>query len=808
MWLVRKAVGVIMAFLPGACLAATPGSTGAGQDTAIASFIDTHCLRCHCSTKQEGGFRIDSLPRDFVDPTNAQRWEEVAARINAGEMPPKDEPRPGADDLSRIVDWISTSLDEGSAARASQRGTVALYRLSREEYAHTIYDLLGVHYDVRQPGALIEDPRWHGFDRIGSMLTLSPSHIDRYVRAAEEVVALAFPEETPQPVTGRWESEAGDAASDGSPETKYREILWPGAEGRRIKTRTGGTPITVRIRLSGLQPRGGRAPHLTVWDFTQRRAVFDEDIVAEEDRPTVVEFVTTSGGFQLLNAVRGFPTNAYLQSQTARRLVHSRQPRLGTSPTGYKLFDDDGQPLFPLLLVDSVEWQSVPMTDEQKMKLAGILPAGLARDAARPADPGARERLLAACRDSLARFAARAWRRPVDPAELDCYLDIVNDELDRGESSATAYRAALEGILVSKNFLYLVEGSAERTPGKITDWELASRLSYFLWSSLPDEGLLAAAEAGTLRQPEVLRAQLHRMTDDPRIERFVESFPRQWLQLHRVGMFPPDPKIYPDYDSWLERSMLLETQSYFAEVFSQNLPLREFLQSDWTMANARLASFYQLPPVDGSGFRRVALAPGDHRGGLLTHAAILSLTSDGTRHRPVHRGVWLSEAIFGRTPPPPPPNVEPLEPTPSDKPKMTIRQQIQDHATNATCAACHAKIDPLGFAFETYDAIGRWRTRERIDSGTGDDPPVDASGVLPNGTAFQGPEDFKRLLVDDIDRFAEAFVEQLATYALRRVMVLDDRAAIKDIAATSKQDGYRLRSLLENLVLSDLFQKQ
>jgi hypothetical protein len=251
---------------------------------------------------------------------------------------------------------------------------------------------------------------------------------------------------------------------------------------------------------------------------------------------------------------------------------------------------------------------------------------------------------------------------------------------------------------------------------------------------------------------------------------------------------------------------VLETQAYFAEVFARNLPLVDFLKSDWTMVNPRLASFYQLPQLNSSGFQKVTLRPEDHRGGLLTQAAILSLTSDGTRHRPVHRGVWVSEAIFGRTPPPPPPNVEPLEPTPSDKPKATIRDQLQAHATHATCASCHARIDPLGFAFENYDAVGAWRTQERVRSGTGDDPVVDASGRLPNGKTFQTPDEFKRLLVEDTDRFAEAFIEQLASYALRRVITVDDKATIKAIAAQSKPDQYRLRSILENLVLSDLFQ--
>jgi hypothetical protein len=325
---------------------------------------------------------------------------------------------------------------------------------------------------------------------------------------------------------------------------------------------------------------------------------------------------------------------------------------------------------------------------------------------------------------------------------------------------------------------------------------------------MPDEELFAAARSGTLTRPDVLRAQLTRMLADAKVQRFTSSFPRQWLQLHRVGQFPPDPELYPDYDKWLEQCMVLETTLYFQTMFQENRPLREFIFSDWTVLNPRLALHYGLPPLKDTHFQKVKLPPDQQRGGLLTQASVLSLTSDGTRHRPVHRGVWISEAIFGRTPPPPPPNVEPLEPTPSNKPKATIRQQLEAHATHATCAACHRKIDPLGFAFDNFDAIGRWRVREQVQGGKGEDPPVDASGTLPDGRAFRGPDEFKQLLAQDVDRFTEAFVEQLATYALRRVMTIDDAAAIQAIATASKKDGYRLRTVIENLVMSDLYQKR
>jgi hypothetical protein len=300
------------------------------------------------------------------------------------------------------------------------------------------------------------------------------------------------------------------------------------------------------------------------------------------------------------------------------------------------------------------------------------------------------------------------------------------------------------------------------------------------------------------------------MIADTKIHRFLDSFPKQWLQLHRVGMFQPDPNLYPDYDPWLEESMVMETTAYFAEMFRKNLPLREAVDSNWTMLNSRLAIHYGLPTPREAKLARVELSQESRRGGILTHASILSLTSDGTRHRPVHRGAWVSEAILGHTPPPPPPNVEPLEPVEDDQPKTTIRSQLESHRTTANCASCHAKIDPLGLAFENFDAIGRWRDTERVEGGFGVDPPVDASGALPDGQTFAGPSEFKQLLAKNDDRLAEAFLEQLATYALRRVMTVDDVQQLHSIVASAKadDDDYRLRSLIRGLVMSDLFQQR
>ncbi|MEK6234651.1 MAG: DUF1592 domain-containing protein, partial [Planctomycetales bacterium] len=445
-------------------------------------------------------------------------------------------------------------------------------------------------------------------------------------------------------------------------------------------------------------------------------------------------------------------------------------------------------------------------TEADREKRAGLIPTEWVSRLL--SDPQQVEKLLLEARERLQRLMARAWRRPPSDAEVARYMNVIKSEIAAGENFRAACLAAMTGVLTSRNFYYIVEGSPSTKRDRVNDWELASRLSFFLWSSLPDEELFDAARKGELHKPDALRVQLQRMLSDPKTARLINAFPRQWLQLHRVGMFPPDSELYPDYDKWLEKSMIRETTGVFGEVFSNNLSIREFLASDWTVMTSRLAMHYGIAGPARSGFHRVELGSDTHRGGLLTHASVLSLTSDGTRHRPVHRGVWVSEAILGRTPPPPPPNVEPLEPTPSDKPKATIRDQLEAHATHAVCASCHRNIDPLGFAFDNYDAVGRWRTTEKAPGGQGDDPPVKANGSFPDGRSYDGPEEFKQLLAADLDQFAEVFVEQLAIFALRRVMTIDDAAEIKTIAAASKPGGYRLRTIIENLAVSKLFQKR
>ena len=610
-------------------------------DKAVQPFFAKYCSRCHDAKKQEGKFRLDTLSRDFADMLIAQRWGEVLFRVNSGEMPPKDEPQPTQAELGDVADWISTHINEGRAARMAQRGPVSHYRLSRDEYANVVYDLLGVHFDARMPGALNEDPRWHGFDRIGSMLSLSPSHVSRYFAAAEAVLDQAFPAQVPPSGKQRQAAEA-----------PVRWLVLPGHHQGNINVRDPGL-YRIRVQLSSVPSFKGRLPRLSIWNNTLKRAETGRDVSAPEDKPTIIEIETflPRGGFRLMNQAPGKLDDGPSLGGTPLTVTLLKNYR--TLPTGYKLFTEEGSSIFPLLLVDWLECEGPIQTDADQKKREGLFPQNEpARASVGLSEPGAIAQQLPEARECLTRLMARAWRRPPSDVEVTRYTKVLEAELAAGETFRAAYLAAMTGVLTSKNFYYIVEGSPAERSDRINDWELASRLSFFLWSSMPDDELSEVARQGDLHQPDVLQAQLQRMLSSPKSDRLINTFPQQWLQLHRVGMFPPDAELYPDYDQWLEESMIRETTGFFGEVLSQNLSIREFLSSDWTVMNSRLAMHYGMSVTNRAGFHRVTLEPQNHRGGVLTHASVLSLTSDGTRHRPVHRGVWVSEAIFGRTPPP------------------------------------------------------------------------------------------------------------------------------------------------------------
>ena len=795
-------------------------AVSASAAESFEAFLGKHCVRCHGAEKEEGDIRLDRLSRDFKSGVDTHHWAETLDKLNSGEMPPDDEPQPTPDEISEFVTALDALLKEGRAARMAARPAVAHYRLSRKEYQNTVYDLLGVRYDPAKPGELNEDTLWHGYERIGSQLSLSPSHVDRYYRAADIVLDRAFPATSSEARKvrktaaelryggGKDQQEALDRFGIKRP---LRYLLFPGRVQNALSSNWFGKTgpehsglYKLRLQASGIRPPGGQPAHLSIGKRTSEETVdglIEFDITAPEDSPQVYEFevflempatlhfavvatdvVDRRGGAAFRNA---------LASRGGYIFTHSSETLL-LNPNAPQMFDGDGNGIFSTVILDWVEWEGPLVTAEETSQRDGVLPP----EEATPEQVA----------EHLTRFAERAWRRPVSREELDGYLETYRAECEAGEKAGDAYRIALQSVLTSRNFIYLVQGEPEARE-RLTPWELASRLSYFLWSSMPDDALFSRASSGGL-VGEGVEQEVERMLTDNRINRFIDDFARQWLQLHRVGMFPPDKKLYPVYDDWLEASMRQEPVEYFREMLKDNLPIDSFLDSDWTMANARLCDFYGLPEPKAGGFQRVTFKPEDHRGGLLTMGAVLGLTSDGTRHRPVHRGVWLSETIFNRTPPSPPANVDPIEPIPPEGTKITIRQRIEAHARNASCAACHRNIDPLGLAFDQYDAIGQWRTHEQVATGKGEDPLVDASGVMPDGRPFTGAGEFKRLMIGDRDKVARAFIEHLCTYALRRVLTVDDRDDLKAIQEEAKKNQYGVRAIIRAVALSDLIQKR
>ncbi|MFO0939991.1 MAG: DUF1592 domain-containing protein [Pirellulales bacterium] len=707
--------------------------------------------------------------------------------------------------------------------------------MSRKEYQNTIYDLLGVRYDPTKPGELNEDARWHGFERIGSELSLSPSHIDRYYRAADQILDRALSSisnesastpSTTTPSASTQERKVRKTATElhynGGKEQQVmldffgikrplRQLLYPGRVHTAFKSNWFGKSnaetsglYKVEFKPAEFDQEGGQVAHLSIGKGTGEDTVdglIELDIAAPEDQPKVYEaeifldkpdsldFCVVSTN--MIDRRQGAAFRNALSSSRSYVFTHSSQTHL-LNPNAPQMFDDQGNGLFSSVLLDWIEWEGPIVSESEKALRAALLP---------PKDAN-----VELVTQQLQQFAQRAWRRPVRPEELEVYLTAYETQRQAGETLAESYRVALLGVLTSRHFIYIVEGDPAPRE-RLTDWELATRLSYFLWSSLPDSQLSQAAGNGKLTGA-ALSAEVDRMLQSSKINRFIEDFSSQWLQLHRLGMFPPDKKLYPTYDAWLESSLRREPIEYFRELLSKNGTVDSFIESDWTIANARICEFYGLPEPTSPDFQLVKFDSKDHRGGLLTMGAVLGLTSDGTRHRPVHRGVWISETMFGKTPPSPPANVDPIEPNAPQSPKTTIRQKIEAHRNNPNCAACHARIDHFGIAWDNYDAVGQWRTHERVEKGLGDDPPIDASGTMPDGRRFIDSVQFKQRLLEDRDQIARAFIEHLCTYALRRVLTLDDKDDIQLILEQAKNKQYAIRDMVRAVAESELIRKR
>jgi mono/diheme cytochrome c family protein len=838
----------------------------AGHRQTILPFLKAHCLKCHGPDRKEAGFRVDEhLPNELLTRSVAERWSEVLHKLNAGEMPPAKEIRPPAAEVAKVVDWIARERLRGEKAR---RGTeIVLRRLNRAEYSNTIRELTGVEMDAAAD--FPADPPAGGFDNNGGALTLSPLQLELYVRAARQVLDRAIVAEKERPASVRWhvEPEEGFKADKGpggafgplyvtsagqrisisqgcnqerNGMTVFRQPLWNTCGAIHV----GGFKIPhqgmyiVRCRAAGVVPPNedvvrvamrrceerqardevgmtpdGRRGHRKWWEESGRKSL-QEHFSGRHYRygPPRLKIASQEAG---LSRVLGEFNVAAPESEPGLYEVRAwfEPGDDGASfalsntyhiPRTHSNFWFQGSDDFPRpeLLVDWIElegpiYDAWPPSSHRRI-LPRLLRAG--------------EDEEAYARDVLAAFMARAYRRPLREGEVEAKLELFQKARANHSSFEEAIKVPLIAVLSSPHFLFLSEASGEGDAKRaLSGFELASRLSYFLWSSMPDDELLRRAAEEKLAEEQTLVAQTDRMLADPRSGELVKNFAGQWLKLRDVGTNPPTQSIYLEYDDHLEAAMRGESEAFFAHVLQNDLSVLSFLRSDFVTINERMARFYGIPGVKGDQFRVVPVPEGMQRGGVLTQAAVLAVTSNGTRTSPVWRGVWVLERLLGDPPAPPPPNAGQIPPKVPGIDKATVRERLRIHREQPQCAACHAKIDPLGFALENFDASGQWREREsqgnNSDAGP-NDPPIDARAQLPGGMEFVGVAGLQDELLRREDQFLRCLAEKLTTYALGRELGYADEPTIATAVAHMKGNGKTLRSLIHHIVTSDTFRSK
>lgn len=747
-----------------AAQAAPDAGAGAGapppQDFAadVRPFFEKYCFDCHAGESAEG--ELDFLAYADVAAIQADRrhWERVFDRLRVGAMPPADSDQPPEDERKRVVDWLDKALFFVDCEVAPDPGRVTIRRLNRAEYNNTVRDLLGI--DFQPAGDFPSDDVGYGFDNIGDVLSIPPLLIEKYLAAAEQVADAAILTEDEYRLVLRVEDDAlrGRDAGDGPNGT--RVLASSGSvRGEFTFPSDGEYVITVEV---GAEQAGDERAKFELRDDDQVLAVMD--VTGDEDpEPYRHQYRAKAGQRRIAVA---FVNDYYNEEAGEDRNLYVR--------------------------AISVEGPLGPPTELPRAhrELIGIVPSdSVAVDEA--------------ARANLRNLLDRAFRRPASEDELRQYAGLAAMAVERGESFEHAMQITLQALLVSPHFLFRVETDKrdQTDDGRqaLNDYELASRLSYFLWSSMPDDELFRLAEQGTLHEEAVLDQQVRRMMADPKSYALIENFGGQWLNLRRLATedVAPDPEKFPEFDDALRRDIWHETELFLASIVREDRPLTELLTARYTFLNGRVAKLYGIEGVDGEEFRRVDLTDG-RRAGLLTHASILTLTSYPTRTSPVKRGQWVLENLLGDKPPDPPPLVPGLEETQEANPNLSLRQQLEIHRADPTCASCHKLMDDIGFGLENFDAIGRWREE---DGGT----PLDTSGTLPTGESFSGPIELIAILSGRDREFAACMAEKLLTYALGRGLEYYDRCAIDQIVEDCESSGFRFSSLLTAIVRSEPF---
>ena len=756
-----------------------PGATTADQRARL----DQYCVTCHSERLEVGGLSLQDLDLNNV-ADHAEVWEKVVRKLRAGSMPPQPRPRPDAETYDGFRTWLEAELD-AAAERAPNAGrTEALHRISRTEYHNVIRDLLGLEVDVSE--LLPADDTSYGFDNIAGVLGVSPTLMERYLSAARKISRLAVGSPVPSAIeeTFRIASDLGqDAHIAGLPfGTRGGTLIdfnFPEDAEYVISVVPDG-PLFIESHELEVTLDGERVELFTVGrtlEPGERRGLY-----AEAD-PREVRLRVNAGPHQIGVA---FLRKTAADPERTRKLY--LRPFTGEGSGG----DSRYQPY-----VDRV---SITGPFESSGTRPALDTPSRARLFVCHASAADGPEATACATDILSTLARRAFRRPVTDEDVGRLLTFY----EQGATTSGfdgGIELAVRRLLVSPEFLFrVVEEPAEATPGvpyALSDLELASRLSFFLWSSIPDDELLDVAARGALRDPGALEAQTRRMLADPRAEALVTNFAGQWLSLRNAAAVQPDEDQFPDFGEDLRQGFRRETELLFSSVLRENRSVIDLLAADYTFLNERLARHYGIPNVRGSHFRKVALDD-PARGGLLGHGSILTVTSYANRTSPVLRGKWVLENILGNPPPPPPADVPALEETTTGK-QLTMREAMAQHRANPVCASCHQIMDPPGLALEPFDAVGRWRTPNQ----TQDD--ADVSGVLPDGTTFEGPAGLKEALLAHPDRFVTTVTEKLLTYAIGRGVEYYDAPAVRAITREAAPNNYRLTTLILGVVKSTPF---
>jgi mono/diheme cytochrome c family protein len=739
--------------------APAPKPQGDTYQRQIAPLVKKYCGACHGPNNQIAGINFQTYKDEASVAKGRTVWEKAAKNVEAGHMPPKNAPQPSAAEKQRILGWIGATLAKIDCDLRDP-GRVTMRRLNRAEYNNTVRDLVGV--DFRPADDFPSDDVGYGFDNIGDVLTISPILMEKYLAAAEKIVDRAIVSSDPK--AARFQAERlGETGGAGVINDSARNLVSNGEVFVDYSFPRDGEYV-IRARAWGQQAGPDPARMAFLLEGKELETV---DVAAKEDAPKVYE--------------------KRVQVQAGKRRV-----AVAFTNDYYMPKDPDRNNRDRNLLVDYVEIAG-PL---------GAKPANLTESHKRIfiTEPVAGKEDEAA-RKILGSFARRAYRRPVAAAEVERLVKITRLAKKEGDSFEKGIGLALQAVLVSPHFLFRVEldpaGQDPHKPRNLNDYELASRLSYFLWSSMPDEELFSLAEKGTLKNPAVLEAQAVRMLKDPRSRALVENFGGQWLQLRNLQTISPDPARFPQFSNDLRKSMQKETELFFEAIVREDRSVLDFLDGKFTFLNERLAKHYGIDGVQGDNFRRVELT-GDQRGGVLRQASILTITSNPTRTSPVKRGKWVLEQILGTPPPPPPPDVPELKEEPEQMLTGTLRQRLEQHRKDPICASCHSRMDPIGFGLENYDAIGAWRSQEGKFS-------VDPSGTLPDGKSFKGPADLIAIIKDKKELFARNLTEQMLTYALGRGLEHYDRCSVDVMAGRAGRKGYRFSALVTEIVKCEPF---